>query len=97
MIHTQLSVDRSYLMISQDGSHSVLGRQIEPNLEILATATADLNSLGMAGWCVLSEGRHGTPGDKLALIPIQQLSATEGNWEQAAAAFDALRARAYGA
>ena len=91
MTHIHLPVDRRYLMIGQDGHHSILGRQAEPNEEALATATAGLDTLGMAGWCVLSEGRHGTPGDRLALLPIRKLTATKGNWDQAAAAFDTLR------
>ena len=73
MTHIHLAVDRRYLMIGQDGHHSVLGRQTEPSDETLATATAGLDVLGMAGWCVLSEGRHGAPGDRLALLPIRRL------------------------
>ena len=97
MTHIHLPVDRRYLMIAQDGHHSVLGRQTEPSDETLANATAGLDFLGMAGWCVLSEGRHGTPGDRLALLPIRRLTTLDGSWDQAAAAFDALRATAHGA
>ena len=95
MIKIRLPVDRSYLLINQDGGHSILSGQTEPNKQTLAAATADLASADMAGWCVLSEGRHGTPGDRLALLPIESLTSTEGNWEEAAEAFDMLRATAY--
>ena len=97
MTRSHLPVDRQYLLIGQDGSHSILGQETEPDSGTLATATASLDSLGMAGWCVLSEGRHGTPGDKLALLPIRRLTAIDGNWDQAAAAFDVLRATAHSA
>ena len=95
MTKIRLPVDRSYLMINQDGGHSILSGQTEPNKQTLATATADLASADAIGWCVLSEGRHGTPGDRLALLPIQRLTAIDGDWDQAAAAFDALRAKAH--
>lgn len=85
---------RRYLLIAQDGRHTTLGRHTEPDDETLDTAAEGLDSLGLAGWYVLAEGRYYASEDSVALLPIRRLTATEGDWEAAVAAFHRRRLQA---
>ena len=87
-------LERRYLLISQDGRHATLGRDSEPDEEALDTAAEGLDSLGLAGWYVLSEGRYSSPEDELSLLLIRRLTLAEGNWAAASAEFHRLRAEA---
>lgn len=79
--------ERRYLLIARDGRYTTLGRHTEPDEETLDTAAEGLDSLGLAGWYVLSEGRYHSPDDAVALLPIRRLTATDGDWEVAASEF----------
>lgn len=87
-------IDRRYLVVAQDGRHTTLGRATEPDEEALDTAAEGLDSLGLAGWYVLSEGRYYVPEDVISLLPIRRLTSTDGRWDVAVAAFHARRAEA---
>ena len=86
--------ERRYLVIAADGRHTTLGRHTEPDEEELDTATEGLDSLGLAGWYVISEGRYHVPQDTISLHPIQRLTSAEGDWEAAAAGFQKRRVEA---
>ncbi len=87
-------IERRYLLIAVDGRHTTLGRATEPDQEALDTAAEGLDSLGLAGWYVLSEGRYYSQEDKISLLPIRRLTSSDGDWNAAAAAFQAKRAAA---
>ena len=86
------SLERRYLVIAADGRHSTLGRHVEPDEGTLDTAAESLNSLGLAGWYVVSEGRYYVPSDTISLLPIRRLTLSDGDWGSAATNF--LRRRA---
>lgn len=85
-------MERRYLLVAQDGRHTTLGRATEPDDETLDTAAEGLDSLGLAGWYVLSEGRYYVPEDAISLLPIRRLTSTEGDWDVAAGEFVRRRA-----
>ena len=89
----RLPLERRYLLVSADGRHTTLGRDVEPDQEALDTAAEGLDSLGMAGWLVLSEGRYYS-GETVTLLPIRCLTATSGDWEATAAEFHRRRTAA---
>ena len=86
-------LERRYLLVSEDGRHTTLGRDVEPDQEALDTAAEGLDGLGMAGWLVLSEGRYYSQ-ESMALLPINCLTTRSGDWEAAAAEFHRRRAAA---
>ena len=45
----KLPLERRYLLVSEDGRHTTLGRAVEPDQEALDTAAEGLDGLGMAG------------------------------------------------
>ena len=94
MIENPIPIERRYLLIAEDGRHTTLGRATEPDQEALDTAAEGLDSLGLAGWYVLTEGRYYSPEDAITLLPIRRLTSAEGDWDAAAAAFQRLRAGA---
>ena len=83
-------LERRYLLVSEDGRHTTLGREVEPDQEALDTAAEGLDSLGMAGWLVLSEGRYYS-GEVVALLPIRRLTTRSGDWEATAVEFHRRR------
>ncbi len=86
-------LERRYLLVSADGRHTTLGRQVEPDQEALDTAAEGLDALGMAGWLVLSEGRYYSD-EGVTLLPIRCLTTRTGDWEAAAADFHRRRTTA---
>lgn len=85
--------DRRYLLISSDGRYTTLSRDTVPDEETIDIATEGLDSVGMAGWLVMSEGDY-RGDDPLILIPIRLLTAVSDDWEAAAIEFSKRRAAA---
>lgn len=91
LIDERQPLERRYLVVAADGRHTTLGRETEPDDEALDTASEGLDSLGLAGWYVLSEGRYYVPDDNISLLPIRRLTSADGVWDAAAAEFHRRR------
>ncbi|UFN51591.1 hypothetical protein LPC08_25340 (plasmid) [Roseomonas sp. OT10] len=85
--------ERRWIVLGTDGRHVTLGRHSDPTEEEVLAAERSLSANGLAGWLAVMEGdyyaRRGRPG----LMMVRPLAAPTGAFKDAAAAFEAARAR----
>ena len=84
--------ERRWIILTTDGRHSTLGRSAPPDEEEVAKAASALAAIGLAGWYAILDGDYWARRASVALTMIQPLAhATDGDWVDAVAAFDAAR------
>lgn len=85
------TTETRWLVLCSDGRHSTLGRHRDPDEEDIGRAEAALKAQGLGGWLALMKGRYYDGQRKPGLMMVRPLGEPAGTWEQAAAAFEALR------
>lgn len=80
-----------WLVLSTDGRHSTIGRHRDPDEEDIARSETALKALGLGGWLVLMKGRYYDGRRKPSLMMVRQLGEPTRAWEEATAAFEAIR------
>jgi hypothetical protein len=88
------SQDRRWIILGEDGRHVSLGRARDPSPEELDRAGAALEGQGTGGWLAILEGDYFAPRRRVRLMMVRPLTRHTGSWEEAAAAFEKIRARA---
>lgn len=82
---------RRWAVISLDGRHTWLGRNSDPSQEEIASAEAALAAQGTPAWLAVVQGDYWST-DPLEIMAVRALAgAQESQWDQAQAAFLAVR------
>jgi len=82
-----------WIVLAADGRHVTLARHSEPSAEDIERARAGLEAAGLSGWLAVLKGpyyRRARP----ALSMVRALAGEPAGWNDAAAAFKALRQEA---
>ena len=88
-----MTVDRRWLVISEDGRHNTLGRHSDPTEEEIRSVEAALVMAGTGGWLAVTEGIYHSRG-KLEVLRVRVLGKPTADWETAVAHFLEIRKRA---
>lgn len=86
----QLTRERRWLILAEDGRHVTVGRHSDPSPEELVEAEARLAAQGLAGWIVVMEGGYYTR-HKPSLMMVRPLCNPQGAFAKAVDAFQAAR------
>ena len=80
--------ERRWIVLSEDGRHTTLGRHTDPSEEQLTLAAEGLRAIGHGGWLAVTEGQYYsiTP-ENLAVMLVRELAPTSTTWEAAVDAF----------
>ena len=78
--------ERRWLLLAEEGSHSWLGRAIDPEDEDIGHAEASLRQVGLGGWIVVSEGDYWRPGP-MVLLEVRTLNAPKKSFDEAMVLF----------
>ena len=85
--------ERRWLILTEDGRHSWLGRASDPqDVEIVQVETS-LRASGLAGWLAVSEGSYYSK-EAMSLIQVRALAGPTQSWDDAVRHFQAARGRA---
>ena len=82
--------ERRWLLLAEEGSHSWLGRNTDPDEEDLDRAEAALIGAGVGGWVAVSEGDYWGRG-AMTLLQVRELNNPRTAFEVAVQAFMARR------
>ncbi|MBP0496010.1 hypothetical protein [Roseomonas indoligenes] len=85
--------ERRWIVLGTDGRHVTLGRQSDPTEEEVLAAERSLAAGGLSGWLAVMEGDYYARRDKPAVMMVRSLAAPASTFEDAAAAFEAVRTR----
>ena len=84
--------EQRWLVVVEDGRHATIGRAFDPSPEELDAAGAALDSEGLAGWLVVSDGDYWGE-EPVDLMLVRRLTQRDGSWEAASAAWQEARRR----
>lgn len=88
------SRERRWIVLGTDGRHVTLGRHSDPTEEEVLAAERSLAAAGLAGWLAVMEGDYYARRGRPSVMMVRPLAAPADAFEDAAAAFEAARARA---
>ena len=74
-----------------DGRHVTVGHDTDPTEEEIDLLSRQVDELGIAAWLAIQAGDYHDPEAALELMEVRRIGRREGNWEQARAAFLAIR------
>lgn len=83
--------ERRWLLLSEGGSHSWLGRATDPSESEISAAEAALRRAGVGGYLVVSEGDYWSSSEMSVLRVRDLAGATEEGFQAAVKAFLARR------
>jgi hypothetical protein len=86
-----LSKEKRWLVIIEDGRHSTLGRATDPTSEEIDRAAAGLDASGLAGWLAVSEGTYYRE-NPVKLLLVRRITMKDGSWDEAERLWHAARA-----
>ena len=74
--------ERRWLIVVETGQHVTIGRHTDPTDDEIAQVASQLDSAGLAGWLVVSEGGYyqRTP---VTLMMVRQITSKPGDWPAA--------------
>lgn len=82
--------ERRWLLLSEDGSHSWLGRATDPSESEISAAEAALRRAGVGGYLAVSEGDFWSDAP-LTVLWVRDLAGPAGTFDAAVDAFMAKR------
>lgn len=82
--------ERRCLLLAEEGSHSWLGRNTNPDEEDLSCAKAALTRAGVGGWVAISEGDYWGK-ESITLLQVRELNHPKVSFEIAVDAFQTKR------
>ena len=74
--------ERRWLVVTQDGDHTTLGRHSDPSHEEVAKFGASLDEKCVAGWLVISEGGYYN-SEPVTLTMVHRITKRDGDWTEA--------------
>jgi hypothetical protein len=86
----QLSRERRWIVLGEDGRHVSLGRHTDPTSDEVALAEEALRRSGQAGWLAIMDGNPYT-GGMPQLMMVRPLSSPSEAWEKAVSSFERLQ------
>lgn len=81
---------RTWAIIGEDGRHSLVGRHSDPAPHEIAAIEAQLAERKLAGWLVIMVGDYYRRG-ALSFVIVQPMALPAGAFDDARAAFEAIR------
>jgi hypothetical protein len=84
--------EKRWLVLSQDGRHTWLGRHRDPDSSDIEQAAEGLARQGITGWLAVSEGVYYDASQVITVMIVKPLHG-EGDFESAVEAFQAERRR----
>ena len=76
------SRERCWLVVADDGTHSIIGRHSDPSKEELDGFAAQVDRRGLTAWLVVSEGVYFSQ-EPVTLMVVRRISAADGDWATA--------------
>jgi hypothetical protein len=76
------SREKRWIVVTQDGRHSTIGRHSDPTADELDTISGQLDSARIAAWLAISEGAYYGAG-AITLMMVRRLTTTDGDWAAA--------------
>ena len=70
-----------------------LGRDTDPSEDEIHSLDTHIEELGIAAWLVSQSGDYYNPSIEPDLLEVRRIGRSSGNWEDARAAFLAIRKR----
>jgi hypothetical protein len=85
------TTETRWLVLCVDGRHSTVGRHTDPSEEEIVRFESTLQAQGLSGWLVLMNGRYYDARRRPSLMMVRPLGEPGQVWEEAVAAFEAIR------
>jgi hypothetical protein len=84
------AVETRWIILCSNGQHSTIGRHRDPEESDIEKAREGLAAAGLSGWLAILKGGYYTRA-RGELLMVRPLGDDPGSWEQAVAAFQAIR------
>jgi hypothetical protein len=86
--------ERRWIVLGEDGRHVTLGRHSDLTEAEIAAAEQALAAQGLHGWLAVAAGDYWARRGRVSLLMVRPLGTPQAAFDEAAAAFEALRRRA---
>ncbi len=84
-------VERRWIVLAADGSHSTIGRHSDPSPEEINDAAKALDASRVAGWLAVAEGYYWRKRSRMSLMMVRPLTEIHADWDEAVRAFQRIR------
>ena len=88
-----MALDRSWIVLSEDGRHVTLGRASDPDETELVRLAETMRARNLGGWLAVMQGDYHARRAAPTVMMVRALTPVTGDWDAAVAAFLDRRAQ----